>query len=45
MNLITEFYVDVRGWSLANIHKMAIATDTTLDVERQILVAVEVYRQ
>jgi len=45
MQLINEFYVDVRGWSLTNIHKMANVTNTSLDVEREILICAEVYRQ
>jgi len=45
MNLITEFYVDVRGWKLCDIYKMACATDTYLDTDREILIAAEVYKQ
>jgi hypothetical protein len=45
MQQITEFYVDVKGWSLSNIYKMAVATGTKLDVDRQMLICAEVYKK
>lgn len=42
---ITEFYVDVRGWTLDNIYRMAQATDTYLDVNREMLIAMEIIRK